>query len=95
MAKRRSRMRRLVFWVGAGLVAASVARELAKPEAERTWHGDLYGIPYDYRVPTVQKLRSTFWAPDDERLLLPRAFGIGWDVNVGRVVRLAREAVGR
>lgn len=89
MAKRRSRLKSVGFWITAGIVGASIVQELRKTPDERTWSGDLYGIPYDYRRPTLDKLRATFWAPDDERILMPRAFGIGWDVNVGRVVRLA------
>lgn len=92
--KKQSTLSKASLWVAAGLVAASVGRELWKPPAERTWCGDLWGIPYDYRKPTVDKVKATFWAPEDERIVMPRAFGVGWDVNVGRVVRLAREFAG-
>ena len=93
MARRTSRLKRLGVLVGLGLAAATVAQELRKPQAERTWHGDLYGIPYDYRPPTIEKLKATYWAPDDERILMPKAWGFGWDLNVGRLVRVASEAM--
>lgn len=99
MARSRSRSRpgsglkRLGVLVGVGLAAATVAQELRKPAGERQWHGDLYGIPYDYRPPTVDKLKSTYWSPEDSRVLMPKVWGFGWDINIGRVVRLASEAM--
>lgn len=91
MARRKSRLSTFGMWVGIGVTAATVVQELRKPDSERTWHGDLYGIPYDYRAPSVEKAKATYWAPDDERILMPKLFGWGWDPNVGRVVRLASE----
>ncbi|HEY8455716.1 MAG TPA: DUF5808 domain-containing protein [Actinopolymorphaceae bacterium] len=82
----------LVGGVGA-LVAASVIKELRQPPSERSWRGRVAGVPYDYRPPTLDRLRSTWWAPEDERLLQPTAYGLGWDVNVGRVVKLASDVM--
>ncbi len=48
-------------------------------------HGRALGIPYDFRVPTWRKLKSHYWNPDDERIFIPRAFGIGWDINIYRL----------
>lgn len=45
-------------------------------------HGTVLGIPYDFRVPSWRKLKSHYWNPEDERVFLPRAFGIGWDINL-------------
>ncbi len=86
----RSRSRRLGALVGIALVAAAVATELGKPAGERTWHGRLVGfVPYDLRPPTLERLRDSWWSPDDPRILTDRVFGVGWAVNVGRLVRLA------
>jgi hypothetical protein len=75
----------------AGLVAAALVKELRTPAEERTWHGDLAGVvPYDFRPPTVERLRERVWAPDDPRVIMPRVFGVGWTLNVGRVVHLVR-----
>lgn len=41
------------------------------------------GIPYDVRPPTGERIRQSMWNPADPRLLTPRAFGAGWDLNVG------------
>jgi Family of unknown function (DUF5808) len=77
--------------LAASLVAAAVVTELRKPPGERTWVGRLGGfVPYDLRPPTLQRVRSTFWAPDNPKILVPHAFGVGWTVNLGRLARLAR-----
>jgi hypothetical protein len=47
-------------------------------------HGRILGIPYDFRRPSWSKVKSHYWNPDDERIFIPRAFGIGWDVNLYR-----------
>jgi hypothetical protein len=85
-------VRRAYQLVAAGLLTAAVVKELRTPASARTWHGDLAGtVPYDLRRPSLRRLRDRTWAPDDPRLFLPRAFGVGWSVNVGRVVRLVRD----
>ncbi len=93
--KRVSKLDALVIGAVGALVATSVLRELRRPAPERTWQGKVAGVPYDYRPPTVDRLRSTWWAPEDERLLQPTSYGLGWDLNVGRVVRMASAAVGQ
>jgi len=83
---------RLVGLVGVALLGWAVAKELRKPPAERTWTGQLAGtVPYDLRWPTPARLRERLWAPEDPRIIMPRAFGVGWTLNVGRLVRLVRE----
>jgi hypothetical protein len=51
------------------------------PPEERTWHGTLSGIPYDFRRPTIERLREAFWNKDTARVLVPHAFGMGWSIN--------------
>ena len=75
-----------------GLTAAALAEQLRRPEAERTWHGALAGlVPYDFRPPTLGRLRDTYWAPEVDQLLRPHPFGVGWGLNVGRLVRVYRD----
>ena len=72
-----------------GLTVAAIVQELRKPDRERTWNGRVAGIvPYDFRVPTFERVRSAWWNPDDERIITPGVFGVGWTVNFGRVLRL-------
>lgn len=73
--------------VGIGLVAAAVGTELRKPRRRRTWHGRVAGVvPYDFRRPTIRRIKARWWNPRDPRILTPRAFGVGWDVNLARLV---------
>lgn len=65
----------------AGLAIAAVTQELRSPKAERTWHGRIANVPYDFRAPTPRRLLRRSWAPDDPRIIVPRAFGVGWSVN--------------
>jgi hypothetical protein len=76
---------------GIALVAAAVVKELSKPPEERQWHGELAGfIPYEFRLPTFARVKQRWWNPEDERIFTPHVFGVGWSVNVGRLVELAR-----
>lgn len=68
------------------LTGAAVAKELAKPVDQRTWHGDVAGVPYDLRVPTAEKIERSLWDPDNPALFPPQAFGVGWSVNLARLV---------
>lgn len=45
--------------------------------------GRWFGIPYDVRPLTGDRLKEALWDPADPRLLKPRAFGAGWDLNFG------------
>lgn len=74
------------------LAAAAVAQELAKPEAERTWHGRVLGVPYDFRWPTLERFRDAYWNPDDHRVLTDRVLGVGWAVNFAQLIPRLREA---
>ena len=76
----------------AGLTAAAVAEQLRRPDNERDWHGAIGGlIPYDFRPPTLERLRETYWAPEVDQLLRPHVFGVGWGLNVGRLVKVYRD----
>ena len=78
-----------------GLTAAALAVQLRRPDNDRDWHGALGGvIPYDFRPPTLARLRETYWAPEVDELFRPQAFGVGWGVNVGRLVKVYREQLG-
>src|SRR5713226_3603240 len=90
------RVRRLVRFTVLGLVVAAVATELAKPETERTWEGRVFGVvPYDFRLPTWERVRSSYWNPDSDRLFSDRVFGVGWAVNLYRAKTLMEAAFER
>lgn len=48
------------------------------------WTGTLFGVvPYDFTVPTPDKIRHRLWDPRSDRLWGPHLFGAGWAPNVG------------
>src|SRR5579872_1671988 len=90
------RMRRLVRLVTVGLVAAAVATELSKPQAERTWEGRVFGVvPYDFRMPTWQRIKDAYWNPSSDSLFSDRVFGVGWAVNLYRARTLMQQGFDR
>ncbi|MGB8361365.1 MAG: hypothetical protein WCE80_08210 [Acidimicrobiia bacterium] len=69
-----------------GVVA--IVQELRKPEEERTWHGDVAGlVPYDFRMPTVARVRDTYWDPAGS-VVSAKVFGVGWAPNFGALARM-------
>lgn len=71
-----------------GLAAGAIVKELRKPRGERTWHGEIAGfVPYDFRLPTLERLKSSLWNPDSSRVFTPQVFGVGWSLNLGRLLR--------
>jgi len=76
-------LRALSTGLAIGLAAAAVAREMEKPPEERTWHGKVaWIVPYDYRLPTLRRIRDTYWNPEDPHILTSQVFGVGWTVNL-------------
>jgi len=82
-------LRNVIKWSVIGLVALAVTEQLRRPKAARSWEGEVLGIvPYDFRPPTVERARSRWWNPQDQRLFVPQVFGVGWTVNLARASRL-------
>jgi hypothetical protein len=55
----------------------------------RRLHGKTLGfVPYDFRLPTMARVRERVWAPEAGSILSPTVVGVGWTVNLGRVARL-------
>jgi hypothetical protein len=74
--------------VGVAPVVAALLRELSRPPAERRWHGRVLAIvPYDFRPPTLERVRNEFWNTESDELLTPRAFGVGWGINSGGIAK--------
>jgi hypothetical protein len=74
------RMVRTLMWLA---LVGAIYQEVKKPPEERTWHGRVAGlVPYDFRVPTLERIRSAYWDPDSDEVFSDRVFGVGWAVNV-------------
>jgi hypothetical protein len=69
----------------AAVVGKALADELRTPSGDRTWHGKVAGVPYDFRPPTPSRVKKEFWSPEDP-YIMPHSFGVGWGINVGRIV---------
>lgn len=67
------------------LAGEIAARATAEPEQpRRRAEGDVLGVPWGARpLADAQTWAERLWNPRDPRLLMPRVFGIGWDVNFG------------
>jgi len=71
-----------------GVIA--VIQELRKPKDQRTWHGKVGDlVPYDFRMPTVERVRTTYWNPDGP-MVSGKVFGVGWAPNFGTLSKLIR-----
>jgi hypothetical protein len=95
-SRRKGGLRGIITAVSAALALVAVVKEMRKPPEQRTWHGTVASVvPYDFRFPTLARIRERMWAPESSHIVSPRAFGVGWTLNVGRVVAMAREKIGR
>jgi hypothetical protein len=64
------------------LTVVAIAQELSKPKRERRWHGRVIGfIPYDFRFPTWERVKETYWNPYDTHVFTTPVFGVGWTIN--------------
>ncbi len=76
---------KLAIWLA---FFGALYQELKKPAEERTWHGKVAGVvPYDFRVPTIERIRDAYWAPDRDVLFTEKVVGVGWGVNVPVAMR--------
>ncbi len=71
------------------IAVVAIVQELRKPSDERTWHGKVATfVPYDFRMPTVGRVRSTYWNPEGP-IITGKVFGVGWAPNFGALSRMA------
>ncbi|MEN0128407.1 MAG: DUF5808 domain-containing protein [Brevundimonas sp.] len=89
-------LQRLIRVITFGLAVAAVVKEFRTPPDEREWHGVVVGfVPYDFRIPTVARVKERMWDPESSHIVNPRVFGVGWTVNLGKVVAVARNSLSR
>jgi hypothetical protein len=44
-------------------------------------------VPYDFEGLSLAKIRERMWNPASDRIVVPKAFGIGWDLNLAALKR--------
>ena len=78
-------MRSLFRWrtIATALAVATIAYAVRTRQS----HGRFLRVPYDFRVPTLQRLKDRFWNPDDPRIFTPHVFGVGWSINAYQLLR--------
>ena len=67
--------------IGIIAIGAAILDQLRQPPEQRTWQGHLVGVPYDLRLPTIERIREKFWNKSTSRILTPHLFGVGWSIN--------------
>ena len=63
------------------ITLSAVFQEMEKPKEERAWYGKMGFIPYDFRLPTMERVRAAYWNPEVSRIFSPEVFGVGWAIN--------------
>ncbi len=72
------RITRIIKFVVAAFFAATVAYAIKTKQS----HGRFVGVPFEFRFPTIHRLKKRMWNKDDPRLFTERPFGIGWTINL-------------
>ncbi len=49
--------------------------------------GRFLGLPYNWRKPSWADLRRAYWDRDESRVLVPKTFGWGLDINLAPLLR--------
>jgi len=49
--------------------------------ADKPPTGEIFGVPYNFEKPSVRRLVSSYWQPD-EGMLVRKPFGIGYTLNL-------------
>ena len=87
-SKKRTSLRDVWRFIAFVLAVVAVVQELRKPAEERTWQGKVIDlVPYDFRKPTMERFKATYWDPAGP-FLAPKAWGVGWAPNFGAVAKL-------
>jgi hypothetical protein len=84
MMKRKNRW---IAFAAAVLTVVALLDQLGRRPEDRDWQGRALGVPYDFRPPTLDRMRARLWNPEDEHIFVPHVFGIGWTVNLYQLKR--------
>ncbi|MFC4451014.1 MULTISPECIES: DUF5808 domain-containing protein [Halorussus] len=49
--------------------------------ADKPTTGELFGVPYNFERPSIGRMLSSYWKPD-EGMLVDKPFGIGYTLNL-------------
>ena len=54
--------------------------------------GTFLGLPYDWRRPTLQRLRDEAFNREEPRFFVPKSYGWGYGINFYRLVHPFKRA---
>ncbi len=54
-----------------------------------------FGLVYDFRPPTWERIRDAYWNPESDQLFSDRVFGVGWAINLYKAKTLLDDLFGR
>jgi len=49
--------------------------------ADKSERGKMFGIPYSFERPSIGRMLSAYWQPD-EGMLVEKPFGVGYTLNL-------------
>ena len=85
-------MRRLLNWQT--ITTAFTVATIVYAIKTRQPSGRFLKVPYDFRFPTLERVRQRLWNPEDPRIFTPNVFGVGWSLNFYHLVRLLKREPG-
>lgn len=72
-------------WVDDHVLHAPDRRTVDDMKGNEPKTGTFLGVPYDWRRPTKKRVTQRMWNANESRILTPRAYGWGYDVNFHRL----------
>jgi hypothetical protein len=84
-------LRRVIQLAVLFVLVQALREQLSRPPEDRTWYGRVGPVPYDFRMPSLDRFLSAYWNPDSEVLFTDRVLGIGWAVNFAQLWRIINE----
>ena len=86
MSKKTPTYKKVINGLFAGATVAyigiALSQQLRKPKQERTWQGTIAGIPYDFKLPSAERIQEAYWNEQSKAILQPKPLGIGWTINL-------------
>ena len=84
-------LKRVIQLVIMFVLVQAIREQLDRQPEERTWQGQVGPVPYDFRVPTLDRVIDAYWNPDNQRLFTDKVVGIGWAINFAQAWRIVNE----
>ncbi|MSQ15109.1 MAG: hypothetical protein EXR50_04510 [Dehalococcoidia bacterium] len=64
------------------ILASMIAASKLLEDTGVRLNGSIMGVPYDLRTPTLGRIKESVWNPENDRVITPMAYGIGWTINL-------------